>query len=300
MRDALTVVGLGDSIGYGIGDCGHDWTGPSWVGRFAHNVGAGRVVHLATPGQRAADVLSVQVPAALTARPSVVLMSVGGNDLLRADFNPAAIWLHTAEAITRLVEVGATVIVVGLPQVSLHDFLPTVVRKTINERAALVNRALSRAVLPHARSGIRGRAHFIDLWSDSRASQADLWHIDRMHPSPRGHEFLAQLARRASRLQQRRASLPVRIEDRSSSKLVWLVRNGIPWLLRRSVDLIPQAAVTMAFHRRRMRGLAQQLEDALGNRVLPLRHGIAVSPPSTISSCPVMKDDASLARNSAA
>ena len=300
MRDALTVVGLGDSIGYGIGDCGVNWSGPAWVGRFAHNVGADRVLHLATPGQRATDVLSVQVPAALAANPTVVLMSVGGNDLLRGDFNPVAILRCTEKAIARLVGVGATVIVLGLPQACLHDFLPTVVRKTISERALLVNKALASAVRQHSRPRQGGRAHFIDLWTDPRSSQAGLWHIDRMHPSPQGHEYLAQLAAKVSRFHQCQVSLPVRLEGRSTGKLEWLVRNGVPWLLRRSIDLIPQAILTMVFHRRRVTELTAQLDEALTARFPTLHQGIAESPPSTINSCPVMNDDASLAKNSAA
>jgi len=300
MHSAFTVVGLGDSVGYGIGDCGDDWNGPSWVGRFAHNVGADRVLHLATPGQRASDVLRIQVPAALAAQPSVVLISVGGNDLLRGAFDPTAIWRHTQEAIGRLVGVGATVIVLGLPQACVHGFLPSVVRRIISERALLVNKALASAARGHRRPGRRGSAHFIDLWVDPRASQADLWHIDRMHPSPQGHEYLAHLATLRSLTRQRQASLPTQVEGRSKGKLVWLVRNGVPWLFRRSIDLIPQAFVTMVFHRRRVADLERQLDEALESRSPAALQGIADSPPSTINSCPVMNDDASLAKNSAA
>jgi lysophospholipase L1-like esterase len=300
MASTLTVVGMGDSVGYGIGDCGEDWQGPSWVGRFAHHARADRVIHLATPGQRAEDVLRVQLPAALVAQPSVVLMSLGGNDLLRANFDPASMWRAADETVARLIAIGAKVIVLGLPQATHHTFLPAAIRRAITERASLVNRALADVVSARKNADGPGTAHFIELWNDPRASQQDVWHIDRMHPSPRGHEYLAQAALAASNLTQRPISLPMTVDSSPSTKIWWLLRHGIPWLVRRSFDLIPQSAITMAMHSRHIARWSLDLDRAIATRIGRSHHGIADRPPSTTSSCPVMNEDASLARNKAA
>ena len=79
----------------------------------------------------------------------------------------------------------------------------------------------------------------------------------------------------------------------------WLIRNGVPWLLRRSVDLIPQALMTLAFHQSNYRRMQRRLLAAITSNQVD-GYGIAERPPSTINSWPVMNDEASLAKNTAA
>lgn len=45
-----TIVGLGDSVAFGIGDDGDNFSGPGWLGRSAYALGAGRHLNLAFPG----------------------------------------------------------------------------------------------------------------------------------------------------------------------------------------------------------------------------------------------------------
>jgi lysophospholipase L1-like esterase len=295
MQRPSTVVGLGDSICYGIGDLGADWIGPSWVGRFAHAVNADRVVNLATPGQRAADLTRIQLPAALLLRPTIALISVGGNDLLRADFDPVSLWRHTQAAVAQLTHSGTDVLVLGLPQVHTHDFLPTAVRRALTERADLVNVALRAAV----GVGVPGNAYFLDLWNDPQSADPSLWHIDRMHPSPTGHDYLARVSCALLRTHHLDSGLPVDSGDDAPPAIRWLIRHGVPWVLRRSVDLIPQALVTLAFHRRHYQQMRRALHAAIASSQTG-NYGIAESPPSTINSWPVMNDEASLAKNAAA
>lgn len=301
MNRPFTVVGLGDSVCYGIGDLGADWLGPSWVGRFAHSVQADRLVNLATPGQRAADVARIQLPAALALGPSIALLSVGGNDLLRADFNPVSLWQHTTTVVAGLAASGATILVLGLPQTHAHDFLPAPVRRAMNERADLVNTALLgavRAATVRLRLANGALGYYIDLWNDPNAANPGHWHIDRMHPSPSGHDYLARIACEVTRLHRTGSGLPT---DGSSAKppaTWWLLRHGTPWLLRRSVDLIPQAMVSLAFHKRQYQRMRHRLHTAIEADLG--RHGIADRPPSTTNSCPVMNEEASLAKNTAA
>ena len=68
------------------------------------------------------------------------------------------------------------------------------------------------------------------------------WHIDRMHPGERGHKMLAREV--AVQLQRRGwlISIPeegeILIRERSQ-QIKWLIANGLPWFLKRSVDLLP-------------------------------------------------------------
>jgi len=297
-----TVVGMGDSICYGIGDFGADWIGPSWVGRFAHAVQADRLVNLATPGQRAADVASHQLPAALLLKPTFALISMGGNDLLRADFDPVSMWQHTQTVVRELTRSGTVVLVLGLPQVRAHDFLPRAVRAALNERADLVNIALRAGVAATDTSpGSRGigKSYFVDLWDDPNAADPRHWHIDRMHPSPNGHDYLARTACALVRVGSLEAGLPISAIAEQPTRVRWLIRNGVPWLLRRSVDLIPQALMTLAFHQSHHLRMQRRLLAAITSDQF-YGYGIAERPPSTINSWPVMNDEASLAKNTAA
>jgi len=95
------------------------------------------------------------------------------------------------------------------------------------------------------------------------------------------------------------AGLPVSASAARPPRVRWLIRNGVPWLLRRSVDLLPQALMTLAFHHSNYRRAQRELFAAITSDQVS-GYGMAVSPPSTINSWPVMNEDASLAKNTAA
>jgi hypothetical protein len=72
--------------------------------------------------------------------------------------------------------------------------------------------------------------------------ERDKWHVDRMHPSKHGHQFIAQEF--AHLLRDRGFNIgeieidPVNNRNRKDS-IKWMLRNGTPWFLKRSVDLLP-------------------------------------------------------------
>ena len=62
-----------------------------------------------------------------------------------------------------------------------------------------------------------------------------------MHPSPVGHQLIADKVRRSLSL-PRRTRKKISFENKSGSKwrtARWLIVNGTIWVLRRSIDLIP-------------------------------------------------------------
>jgi UDP-N-acetylglucosamine:LPS N-acetylglucosamine transferase len=71
-----------------------------------------------------------------------------------------------------------------------------------------------------------------------------------MHPGPVGHFVLARNI--AEQLKKRgwAISLPYQLsilEKSRAEKIRWLLRNGTPWFLKRSVDLLPAALILMLF-----------------------------------------------------
>jgi hypothetical protein len=70
-----------------------------------------------------------------------------------------------------------------------------------------------------------------------------VWHIDRMHPSKFGHQLLAQHFREI--LSKRWDIDPIDLDPIArkpkAESVKWMLKNGTPWFLKRSVDLLPAA-----------------------------------------------------------
>ena len=71
------------------------------------------------------------------------------------------------------------------------------------------------------------------------------WHVDRMHPSRIGHQFIADsfghlLRKRGFNVGEMRYSTKNNRSKRDS--IIWMLKNGTPWFLKRSLDLLPAIA----------------------------------------------------------
>jgi lysophospholipase L1-like esterase len=224
------VVSLGDSISHGIGDSGPECVGPAWGGRVSHRIDAREHRNLSFPGAQSGHLLHLQVPAAVWLKPDLALISIGGNDVLRSSFDPLRVAHDLKASIARLDAVGTQVVVLGLPDPRRTVPAPRLIRTALSRRTAAVNAALEHAV---AGSG----ALLLRMWDNANSYHRSLWHIDRMHPSPKGHEYLASLVITKLGLESVRA--PLGVEPTSGSSALWLLRNGSVWCAKRSVDLLP-------------------------------------------------------------
>ncbi len=110
---------------------------------------------------------------------------------------------------------------------------PLVLRKILRARVEIINGIYSEI-------SDQGLALFVPTWNSKIAHEKRLWHIDRMHPSPQGHQLIADLVRRKMELPRRsRKKLPTKIDITKSKETKWLLINGTKWFVKRSVDLIP-------------------------------------------------------------
>ncbi|MEI7944914.1 MAG: GDSL-type esterase/lipase family protein, partial [Actinomycetes bacterium] len=109
------VVALGDSVTFGVGDDGPNFIGPGWGARVAHQLNATRFLNLSNLGARVRQLSESQLPAALAFRPTISIISIGGNDILRSRFNPAEVECHLEKVVISLKMIGSEVVLLKIP-----------------------------------------------------------------------------------------------------------------------------------------------------------------------------------------
>lgn len=231
--DDVTVLAMGDSSVFGVGDYGDRFSavGAGWTGRVAHDIAALRFVNVARNGARARDLHQSQMKAAVGMRPSLALICIGTNDVLRGDFSVEEIRNSLQRCIRQLREIESIPIFLGLPDPLLTAPGPLALKKILHRRVKLINQTLVRTCREED-------AIFIATWH--LPYQRKNWHVDRMHPSPNGHQVIAQHVRmELALLRKAKGSLPVEVNRSPNFEAYWLMTNGAKWFLKRSIDLIP-------------------------------------------------------------
>lgn len=274
-ESCFRLVALGDSITAGVGDTiGPDAAhGPGWAAHLAAVLGVAEFSNLATNGARSRDVADTQLDAALALRPRLATVLVGGNDVLRSDFDARFTLADLHRCVGELRRAGTDVVLVRLPVIGLFELTPRLVRRVMRRRVALINAAVDEvaaAVLPPPSSSVGrteigpstdrsqgngpsspaarpGRVVVVDAVEAIAPAGAKAWHIDRVHPSPAGHRRLALGVATALAdvdpayaAAARAARLPAAPDPPTArQRLVWLLRAGLPWCVRRGRDFLP-------------------------------------------------------------
>lgn len=259
---SFRLVALGDSITVGVGDTvGPDAVhGPGWAAHLATVLGAETFTNLATEGARSRDVVGTQLDAALALRPHLATVLVGGNDVLRSDFDARHTLADLHRSVGELCRAGADVLLVLLPVIGLFELGPRLVRRVMRRRVASINAAVEEVA-----GSAPGRVVVVDAARAIAPAGSRAWHIDRVHPSPLGHRALALAAAAAlsvspgttgengvvhatSSVTSTTPFSPASALGRLSEapdppstreRLAWLVRAGLPWCVRRGRDFLP-------------------------------------------------------------
>jgi lysophospholipase L1-like esterase len=236
-----TFAALGDSITLGVGDPapGGGWRG--WAAFLAEGLPGGRLVNLAANGARAADVERTQLPRALELRPDVASVVVGVNDTLRAGFDAAGIQAALAHVAGSLTAAGAVVLTMRLPDPGTMLGLPPALARPLARRLQVINEATDQVAEQF------GTVH-LDAAADLAAYDRRMWSADRLHPSERGHRYIAgrfhdQLAAGGHRLGPRPGAEPTSPPPTRLDTAAWMATKGTAWVLRRCTDLVPYLLV---------------------------------------------------------
>ncbi|MEU5696299.1 SGNH/GDSL hydrolase family protein [Actinosynnema sp. NPDC020468] len=234
-----SLVVLGDSTTVGVGDpVSGGWRG---VGRLLAAAFAGaRYTNPSFPGARVADVRRKQLPAALAQVPDAAVVLVGMNDTLRSDFDAVRLHEDLDAIVGELVAAGSAVVTVRFHDHSRVFRLPGALRRALKGRIEELNAVVDAVVKRHG-------AGCVDLDLMEGAYELDTWAVDRLHPSELGHRRLALAF--ANRLADQGCAVtePVSLVCTGGLRITplhhvaWLLIKGIPWVWRRSRDLLPYA-----------------------------------------------------------
>lgn len=241
---SLTFTVIGDSAAFGTGD--HDENGnPRGWGHYLSQVFTDPTSYFnfSRPGAQSSEVRNIQLQRALESEPDICAVICGGNDMLRNGFSPQELYQNLSETCRELLSRGSEILMVQLHDPNQILRVPRLLKRVIRRRVDAVNAVYEKIAEEFDIILIRTRniPHVHDVKN---------WHIDRMHPGPFGHQILAR--EMASVLQTRGWDLclpeitPRDVESRSE-KILWLVKKGTPWFLKRSVDLLPAAIILMAW-----------------------------------------------------
>lgn len=194
MSALFRYVALGDSTGVGVG-AGNDGGYPERLYRRlkAQGVKAG-ILNLAQSGAQSAEVLLEQAPRAAGARPALITLGIGGNDLWR--LVPEDEFSANLSAIADLLEpTGARVVVCNLV-----DLGHAPVAKTVEGWLGINPRQISERVVRFnaciAKLATRRGFEVVDLFTPSHhelLAPNRYFSADGFHPSATGYDRWAEL-----------------------------------------------------------------------------------------------------------
>jgi lysophospholipase L1-like esterase len=181
---------LGDSLAFGTG--AGDTSG-GFAFRMYRTIAAdhpgSEITNAAIGGSTAADVLRLQVARLRERRFDVVILCVGGNDVVRGV--PTAVFARNYGRLVTAIRAAApsaALVAVGVPDVSISPLFA--------DHAAAVRR-LAQADDHAARAAIDAAGgRFVDLFALTRGARdaAGFLSGDRFHPSDEGHAQIAAIA----------------------------------------------------------------------------------------------------------
>ena len=182
-------VALGDSLTAGRDDHGPGGARIGWARRLAGILTTRTAVpcaltNLAADGASAAMVLDRQLPSLAGARPDLVSVTVGMNDIRDPAFGEERFAADVGVLLDGLTATGATVLTCTLPDIAgimpLPAGLVEVARQRMRRASDIIREQAAR----------RG-ALCLDAWAMPGVADPGLFGPDRIHPNASGHQLMA-------------------------------------------------------------------------------------------------------------
>jgi len=236
MDKPLSLAIIGDSAASGVGDSDNHGNHFGWGYHLAQAFTEPLIyINASRPGAQSKEVLNEQLPKVLIHEPELVAVIVGGNDLLRNGFSPTVFEENLNETLRQIEEMGATSMLLELHDPTQIVPMPRLVARVCRRRVNAVNQITRK--MAHRYSSI-----LLETRSLEDIYARDKWHVDRMHPSRHGHQFIADNFAHLLRMRGFEVDSVkfTRTNNRSrKDSIIWMLKNGTPWFLKRSIDLLP-------------------------------------------------------------
>lgn len=240
MSHPITFAILGDSVATGVGDYDPYGRPRGWCFHLASAFSQPiNLIQVARSGAQSSEVKEIQLPRVLAYKPDIAALVVGGNDLLRNGFSPKKLYENLGETIAEFKALGTEVLMLQLHDPTQIVPLPRLLARVLRRRVEAVNQVYEKLVAEHQLVFLRTRT-LPDIY------QRHLWHFDRMHPSAYGHLILAKNFRDLLALRgwiMEDLDLPQISYPKPLERISWMLRNGTPWFVKRSFDLLPAALI---------------------------------------------------------
>ncbi|MBW3086702.1 hypothetical protein KEM60_02931 [Austwickia sp. TVS 96-490-7B] len=185
--------------------------------------------NLAVRGMLAADITGPQLDHALSLTPDLVSICAGGNDYLRSRVQSDAITDQLEEAVARIRETGADVLLVTAPDVSWMSLVH------------LMHGRLAEFTANTWSIAQRHDCHVVDIWSLRALRDPRMYAEDRIHFSTEGHQRVAAQAAWTLGLKPPvdgwtdplPAAPPLPLLATVQANRAWAVDHLAPWVRRR-------------------------------------------------------------------
>jgi lysophospholipase L1-like esterase len=231
-------VAMGDSFTEGLWDPYPDAPDVQrgWADNLAALLSARRIAagdapleyaNLAIRGRKLRPIVAEQLDVAVGARPDLVSLVAGGNDILRPSADIDTISAALEDAVVALRATGADVLM-GT------GFKAGGTLSWTNGRVGVFNANVWSIARRHG-------AHVLDLWGMRPLGDLRLWSDDRIHLTPEGHQRVANAALVALGLEPDDAAYdtpldaapPTAFRENARANAAWMRQHVGPWVRRR-------------------------------------------------------------------
>lgn len=180
----LRMVVMGDSTSTGVGTRRVGQTYAAALARRLARRGPVELLVTGRAGAEAADVVAEQLPLALAARPDLVLVLVGANDVTH--LTPTVVYRRNIRTILDALA-GTPTVIAGVPELGI---VPAI-SKPLRDLASWRGHRFTAVIRSCARG--RSRVRFVNLGRLTGpvfgADPAKAFSSDQFHPSPDGYAF---------------------------------------------------------------------------------------------------------------
>lgn len=187
-RDAPVIyVAVGDSTGVGVGAKEGGYPA-RLLKRIKHERPQARLVNLCVSGATTEDLLREQLKAAINARPTLVTVGIGINDV--GHFVSLEKFARNFEEIVKRLKEGtsARIVVSNLPDISFAPVAPVYMRDQIRAQVNLFNARIGDIAARYDLS-------LVDAYTETHAiipTHPEFFSEDGFHPSDAGYEYWAK------------------------------------------------------------------------------------------------------------